>query len=207
MQLRPGRRPHHSAAPLAARWVAAAAAAAAAIAQAGPLADPTRPPAALATLQPQLLANSSSGVGAAPALRSVAASAPTAAPATVPQSVSQSVLQSVQLPVHGTAVAMVDGRLVKVGDMVGRRMVLTIDSQGLVLRGDTGVERLWLLAGSSKQAPGSIVTTHAVSFVPVPQVPDPALEIDARARPERSSAGPLQPGPGAALSLAGRTQP
>ena len=196
-----GRRRPQSAALLAPLWAAAAAAAAATVAQAGPLADPTRPPAALVVVQPH--GPAASAVGTAPVLRSAAASAPAAAPATV----LESVLQSVQLPVRGPAVAMVDGRLVKAGDMVGRRMVLAIDSQGLVLRGVTGHERLWLLAGNSKQAPGSIVTTHAVSFVAAPQAPDPALEIDTRARPERSGAGPFQPGLGAALSLAGRTQP
>lgn len=208
MQHRLGRRTPHSAALLAPLWAAAAAAAAATLAQAGPLADPTRPPAGMAALQPHATgANGSVNATAAiatPAQRSAAASAPAAA---APAPLQQPVLQSVQLPVRGPAVALVDGQLVKAGDMVGKRMVLIIDSQGLVLRGDAGTERLWLLAGNSKQAPGSIVTTHSVSFVPAPRAPDPAQEIDARNRPERTGAGPLQPNPGAGLSLAGRTQP
>ena len=202
------RRTHHCAALLAPLLAAAAAAP---VAQAGPLADPTRPPAALVAVQPHGPGASTAGPSATPALRSAAASAPATAPApaaaSVLQPVLQSVLQSVQVPVRGPAVALVDGRLVKAGDMVGKRTVLSIDSQSLVLRGDSGTERLWLLAGNSKQAPGSIVTTHSASFVPAPQAPDTAREPDARARAEGGSAVPLQPGPGAALSLAGRTQP
>ena len=205
------RRTHHRAALLAPLLAAAAAAP---VAQAGPLADPTRPPAALVAVQPHG-PGASAGAGPSLAPRSAAASAPATAPAaapapataSVPQPVLQAVLQSVQVPVRGPAVALVDGRLVKAGDMVGKRTVLSIDSQSLVLRGDSGTERLWLLAGNSKQAPGSIVTTHSASFVPAPQAPDTAREPDARARAEGGSAVPLQPGPGAALSLAGRTQP
>lgn len=194
------RRTHHRAALLAPLLAAAAAAP---VAQAGPLADPTRPPAALVAVQLHGPGASTAGPSATLALRGAAASAP----ATAPAPAAASVLQSVQVPVRGPAVALVDGRLVKAGDMVGKRTVLSIDSQSLVLRGDSGTERLWLLAGNSKQAPGSIVTTHSASFVPAPQVPDTAPEPDARARAESGSAGPLQPGPGAALSLAGRTQP
>ena len=194
------RRTHHRAALLAPLLAAAAAAP---VAQAGPLADPTRPPAALVAVQPHGPGASTAGPSATLALRGAAASAP----ATAPAPAAASVLQSVQVPVRGPAVALVDGRLVKAGDMVGKRTVLSIDSQSLVLRGDSGTERLWLLAGNSKQAPGSIVTTHSASFVPAPQAPDTAPEPDARARAESGSAGPLQPGPGAALSLAGRTQP
>lgn len=203
MQHHHSRTPHPDAALLAALLAAAAT-----VAQAGPLADPTRPPAALAAVQTQVQAHSTgaSAVGShsSAALRTAAASASASATASAP--LPQSVLQSVQLPVRGPAVALVDGRLVKAGDMVGKRTVLTIDSQGLVLRGDTGNERLWLLAGNSKQAPGSIVASHTASFVPAPQVPDLAQEIDTRVRAERSSTGPQQPG-AAALSLAGRTQP
>ena len=194
------RRTHHCAALLAPLLATAAAAT---VAQAGPLADPTRPPAALVAVQPHGPGASTAGPSATLALRGAAASAP----ATAPAPAAASVLQSVQVPVRGPAVALVDGRLVKAGDMVGKRTVLSIDSQSLVLRGDSGTERLWLLAGNSKQAPGSIVTTHSASFVPAPQAPDTAPEPDARARAESGSAGPLQPGPGAALSLAGRTQP
>ena len=198
------RRTHHRAALLAPLLAAAAAAP---VAQAGPLADPTRPPAALVAVQPHGPGANTAGPSATLALRNAAASAPATAAAPAAAPVLQSVLQSVQVPVRGPAVALVDGRLVKAGDMVGKRTVLSIDSQSLVLRGDSGTERLWLLAGNSKQAPGSIVTTHSASFVPAPQAPDTAQELDARARAEGGSAGPLQPGPGAALSLAGRTQP
>jgi hypothetical protein len=86
-------------------------------------------------------------------------------------------------------------------------MVLSIDSQGLVLHGDTGNQRLWLIDGSPKQAPGSITTTRTASFVPAPRGHDPAVEIDAPARPERNSAGTAVPAAVGTLSLAGRTQP
>jgi hypothetical protein len=169
--------------------------------QAGPLADPTRPPATMAT---PAAASSATATGqpAAPVAARAALAAASAPAAPVP-----ALLQSVQLPVRGPAVAMVDGLLVKAGDMVGKRMVLSIDSQGLVLRGDTGNQRLWLIDGNAKQAPGSITTTRTASFVPAPRGPDPSAEIDATTRPERNSAGAAAPAAVGTLSLAGRTQP
>jgi hypothetical protein len=68
-----------------------------------------------------------------------ASTAPKAAPAP-PR------LQSVQLGRSGEATALVDGRLLRVGDALGEAKVVAIDLQGLQLRGPRGEERLWLLA-------------------------------------------------------------
>ena len=180
--------------------------AAAALVQAGPLADPTRPPPGL--VGAPLPAGSATprgpaappGGGPGPAARVAAA----ALPARV---LPAEVLQSVQLPVRGPAVAMVDGQLVKAGDKLGDRVVLSIDSQGLVLRGDAGTERLWLLGTSAKQAPGSITITRTASFVPAPRAPDPAPEADPSPRTERAASPPALPVAPSTLSLAGKSPP
>jgi hypothetical protein len=164
------------------------------------LADPTRPPAALLA-SPALRGAVQAASGAAASVlgaRSLAAAAALPVPVPVPASV----LQSLQLPIHGPAVAMVDGRLVKAGDTLGTRTVLSIDSQGLVLRGDGGSERLTLLAGPAKQAPGSITTTSNTRFVAAS-----TLDADPLAQTERSPPGLSQPPAGGTLSLVGRIKP
>lgn len=95
------------------------------------LQDPTRPPLALAP------AVAASGV--------VHAAPVPAAPLRV---------QSVQLRPQGGSSALVDGRLVMVGDRVGARTVAAIDAQGVQLRDAHGhVERLRLIdADVIKQA-------------------------------------------------------
>lgn len=178
---------------------------------AGPLGDPTRPPAALApaattptTPTTALSARGAAGQRTAPA----AAAAPAPAPvAPLP------VLQAVQVPARGPAVAMVDGQLVKAGDSVAGRLVLSIDSQGLVLRGSGGDERLSLLDGSPKQAAGSILTSRSARYVPAPPAPEPAAEPETPSRTElaarglRASAFPAAPATTGPLSLAGKTTP
>jgi len=86
------------------------------------LADPTRPPGAVA--------------------------APVAAASNTPPKVAPAPprLQSVQLGRGGEATALVDGRLLRVGDALGEAKVVAIDLQGLQLLGPRGSERLWLLA-------------------------------------------------------------
>ena len=92
------------------------------------LADPTRPPALVAP----------------PSTASVAPAAPRAASAPAP--VMPPRVQSVQLARNGAASALVDDRLVAVGDKVRDRTVVAIDAQGVELRGAKGsVERLPLL--------------------------------------------------------------
>ena len=157
------------------------------------LADPTRPPAALVAAVP-LRGAAAALPPSATGTRSLASPAAVALPAHL--------LQSVQMPLRGPAVAMVDGRLVTTGDTVGTRTVLSIDSQGLVLRGEGGTERLSLLGGSAKQAPGSITINHTPSFVAAP-----ALDAAPLAQTERNPAGPAQLPSGGTMSLVGRIKP
>ncbi|MDH4392956.1 MAG: hypothetical protein QE285_16235 [Aquabacterium sp.] len=187
-------------------------------AQAGPLADPTRPPAAL----------TAPGGPAAAALphranldtaRAIAAAARAATPPPPPAALPR--LQSVQLPAQGKALALVEGRLVQVGDLLDGRAVLAIDSQGLLLQGPRGPERLWLLAGTPKQAVGSISHSQSARFQAAPGVGTAGdatagtsaaqpLAAPAASLPDRSQAPTTPtttsaaPGP---LSLAGRTAP
>lgn len=86
------------------------------------LTDPTRPPGAVAA-----------PVAASPRTPPKAAPAPHR-------------LQSVQLGRGGAATALVDGRLLRVGDTLGEAKVVAIDRQSLQLLGPQGSERLWLLA-------------------------------------------------------------
>lgn len=176
----------------------------AALVQAGPLADPTRPPATLATA-----AVPAAGLGqrGAPAPALPARPLTTEVLPSVQSVPSVQLVQSVQLPVRGPAVAMIDGQLVKAGDKVGQRVVLSIDSQGLVLRSDTGTERLWLLGASAKQAPGSITISRTARFVPAPRAPDTAQEADPTPRTERNASPPALPAAPGTLSLAGKTPP
>lgn len=95
-------------------------------AAAGPagLADPTRPPGAVAA--------PAAPVAAAP-------HTPRKAPSMPPR------LQSVQLGRGGEATALIDGRLLRVGDALGGAKLVSIDLQGVQLQGPQGSERLWLL--------------------------------------------------------------
>ena len=99
------------------------------------LPDPTRPP-------PMLM-----GAASAPqaARAASAAAVPTAAP---PR------LLSIQVPREGEPSALVDDRLLRVGDRLGDGTVAAIDAQGISLRSPKGgVERLSLLnPGIVKQA-------------------------------------------------------
>jgi MSHA biogenesis protein MshK len=98
------------------------------------VADPTRPPAAAAT------APASAGSGAVPA---AAAAVLRAAPPRV---------QSVQLPREGRGSALVDNRLVFVGDKLGAATISAIDAHGVQLRTAKGaVERLRLLDAQMTQ--------------------------------------------------------
>lgn len=184
---------------------------------AGPLADPTRPPAALmapgglaaAALPHRANLDTARAIAAAARAATPPPSTPPSAPAT---------LQAVQLPTHGPALALVDGRRVQVGDLLDGRTVLAIDSQGLLLKGPGGPERLWLLAGAPKQAAGSITHSQSARFqaAPLPGMPAddsgaastattptqaPAARGQTLIAPSTTSAAP---GP---LSLAGRTAP
>lgn len=175
-------------------------------AQAGPLADPTRPPAAL--MAPGGLAAATlphrANLDTARAIAAAARAADAPPPAPPPT------VQAVQLAVNGRALALVDGRPVQVGDLVDGRAVLAIDAQGLLLKGPRGPERLWLLGGTPKQAAGSITHSQTARYQPAAapglpaegQAATPATRSPATA--PASSTTSAAPG---SLSLAGRTTP
>lgn len=148
---------------------------------AGPLADPTRPPGAL----------SAPGGLAAAALphqanrdtaRAIAAAQRAADPPPPPAPV---VVQAVQLlaagSMPGVAMALVDGRLVKAGELIEGRSVLAIDAQGLLVKGAKGPERLWLLGGTAKQAAGSITHSQTARYQAPAGTPGMAGATDTQA--------------------------
>lgn len=199
---------HRSNGPLARAAAALAGAAllhgATAAAPAGPLADPTRPPAALsapgglaaAALPHQ--ANRDTARAIAAAQRAAEPPPPSAPPAPV-------LVQAVQLPAPGStsgaAAALVDGRPVTVGEQIDGRTVLAIDAQGLLVKGPRGSERLWLLGGTAKQAVGSISQGQTARYQAAPQAPPDTAEAQATNPNITTGAAPTP------LSLARRTAP
>ena len=115
---------------------AVAAALFAAHAVAEPVLDPTRPMASLLGEPPE------AGPARAPRAAAPAASAVASALR----------LQSVQTSSSGASSALLDGRLVRVGDRVGEQSVAVIDRHGLTLRGPRGEQRLSLLSGITQTA-------------------------------------------------------
>ena len=163
---------------------------------AGPLADPTRPPAALAP--PGSYTPAPTGGPHRTNLdtaRAIAAAARSANPPSVPAPAAIQ-LQSVQVRADGTALAMVDGHLVRVGDQIDGRRVLAIDHQGLLIKNASGTERVWLLAGSPKQAVGSITASRLAGYQPEPAKTDGLASLN-----PNTTATP------APLSLAGKSTP
>ncbi len=61
-------------------------------------------------------------------------------------------LQSVQVGDNGSASAMIDGRIVQVGEAVGALKLVAVDAQGVLLRGARFEQRLALLPGIEKTA-------------------------------------------------------
>ena len=165
------------------------------VGQAGPLADPTRPPQAQGGGAPEPAQARPTG-STSPRTRP----APVAALADTlpPVSLAPLLLQSLQSPARGTAQAMVNGHLVKVGDSVAGRTVTAIDSQGVSLRGPAGDERLSLLGQSSKQAAGSIQAARSAQYTPARPAPEAAADSDTPPQPDIG-------GRSTALSLAGKS--
>lgn len=132
--------------------LAALLACAAATLNAQTVTDPTRPPASALVAAP-----------ADPADRNGDASARLPRPAAVPASAPQ--LQSVQRPASGPANALVDGRLVRIGERIGDQTVVAIDTHGVRLRGPRGaLQTLTLLSGVDKTPSlGSAEPTQAVA--------------------------------------------
>ena len=135
----PPRLPRHRTAALAALWCLALGAVLPAQAQNAGLADPTRPPGVAPVASPRALANG--------------AARPLVSPASAPPAPLAPKLQSVQLGAGRPATALVDGRLVRVGDRIGEAQVVTIDLQGLQLQGPHGAERLPLLSAVIQKTP------------------------------------------------------
>lgn len=94
----------------------------------GALVDPTRPHAAAVP-----------AVAGAP-VRADSSAAPRAWPT----------LQSVQIPLHGDASAMVDGRIVRVGERIGDATLTAIDAQSIVLRTPRYTQHIGLTPGIGK---------------------------------------------------------
>ncbi len=178
---------------------------------AGPLADPTRPPAGLAA-PAGLVPNGTPHRANVDTARAIAAAARVASP---PPPAVLPVLQAVQLPARGVALAWVDGKPLKVGDVLDGRSVLAIDSQGVLLRGASAgaaPERLWLLTGSPKQAAGSVRDNRSAAY----RSAEPGTHTGTNtgtntgtdASAGRSNDNPnAQTGTPAPVSLAGRTAP
>jgi MSHA biogenesis protein MshK len=99
-------------------------------AHADPLADPTRP--AGAAERPSASTSRSSGTTAAPPLW--------------PQ------LQSIQVGAPGGASALLDGRVVRIGERIGEVTVVAIDAQGVLLRAARYEQRIALVPGIVKTA-------------------------------------------------------
>ena len=104
------------------------------VARAQTVTDPTRPPISAV---------------AEPAERSTEAAARTPRAAAAPASAPQ--LQSIQLPRQGAPSALVDGRIVRIGERIGDHTVASIDAHGVLLRSARGPSlTLSLLTGVLK---------------------------------------------------------
>lgn len=113
------------------------------------LPDPTRPPANLSTGGRSDAASMTPGGGASAAARPAPGASGASAQVARPR------LTLIRLDAQGRGVALIDGRLLSVGDRVGDAVVASIDAQGVVLRGAKGWLRLPLIAPS---APHKVVT-------------------------------------------------
>jgi hypothetical protein len=118
----------------------------AAHAVAEPVPDPTRP---MATML---------GDAADPRSAKTTRSGPPAAATSASAVVAAPRLQSVRLASNPSAsTALLDGRLVRLGDRIGEHSIAAIDRNGITLRGPRGEQRLSLLLGitqtASREAP------------------------------------------------------
>lgn len=159
---------------------------------ASPMADPTRPP-GLASV----------AAGASGVARGIqGTTAPAAAEPPPP-----AVLQSVHLPDRGMATAVVDGRLVRIGDTVDGAIVSSIDAQGLVLRTARGEHRKWLLGGPAKQAVGTLLLSRSTHYLSASEPMSAASAPAGKAMvgtPETDRSGPLHATPTTAKATPSR---
>jgi hypothetical protein len=119
-----------------------------------PVSDPTRPMAGLFADGADVRLNKPARTGTP---------APSASPASGAAAAAPARLQSVRLASHPSAsTALLDGRLLHLGDAVGERTLVAIDRHGITLRGPGGELRLSLLAGirqtASREAPPGTAT-------------------------------------------------
>ena len=113
------------------------------------LADPTRPPNAV------LRAMNAKNAGAMPAAPQAATEAASGASAPARPVKREARLTSVRVSANGyDNVALIDGQLVQAGDRVGDSTVVSIDDNGVVLRGPKGPQRLSLIPEGGKRWPG-----------------------------------------------------
>lgn len=113
------------------------------------LPDPTRPPNAV------LRAMNAKHTGAMPAAPQGAAEAASGASAPTRPAKREARLTSVRVSANGyDNVALIDGRLVQAGGRVGDSTVVSIDDNGVVLRGPKGPQRLSLTPEGGKRWPG-----------------------------------------------------
>lgn len=116
------------------------------------IADPTRPPAALLPTAPRAAAP---GAGA---------SAPPPRPAA-----PLPVLQAVLRPANGQATAMIDGRVIQVGEPVGDWTLHAIHPDAVLLRNGTRQLRLALLTGLNNATPPLLPTAATARTAAAPE--------------------------------------
>lgn len=134
-------------------------------ATAEPMADPTRPPAAWS---PALL-RPAGPAASQPAASRVAAVMPA--------------LQAVLRPAQGTPTALIDGRVLKVGETLGEWTLVAIQPDAVQLRGSSRTVRLPLLAGlNSPQARPT--PTHDAASTPTSPANHSAAEPLSAAMPK-----------------------
>lgn len=116
------------------------------------LPDPTKPPNAVLRAMSAKQGGGPAVMGAAPVPQPASAAASGASAPEPAKRVPR--LTSVRLSAELGSVALLDGRLVGVGDRVGDSTVVSIDDDGVVLRGAKGLQRLSLTPAASKRWPG-----------------------------------------------------
>lgn len=116
------------------------------------LPDPTRPPNAVLRAMSAKQGGGQAPMAAAPAAQPASAAASGASAPEPAKRVPR--LTSVRLSAELGSVALLDGRMVGVGDRVGDSTVVSIDDDGVVLRGAKGLQRLSLTPAVSKRWPG-----------------------------------------------------
>jgi MSHA biogenesis protein MshK len=116
------------------------------------LPDPTRPPNAVLRAMSVRQAGGPAPMAAAPAAQPASTAA---SGASAPEPAKRMPrLTSVRLSADLGNLALLDGRMVRVGDRVGDSTVVSIDDDGVVLRGPKGLQRLSLTPTVSKRWPG-----------------------------------------------------